>query len=101
MDDRPGLTARVSAFLHHHFLWFLSGAYVLAGIAPSPGLWLRGLHLGDLVGVGQHLRVTLPSVMLALLLFNAGLGVQTERLRNLTRRPVILLAGLLGNLAVP
>jgi BASS family bile acid:Na+ symporter len=43
----------------------------------------------------------LPVVMLAFLLFNAGLGVQTAQLRDLARCPLFLAAGLAGNLLVP
>jgi BASS family bile acid:Na+ symporter len=39
--------------------------------------------------------------MLALVLFNAGLGVRTERLRGLLRGPLILITGLAVNLLVP
>jgi BASS family bile acid:Na+ symporter len=39
--------------------------------------------------------------MLALVLFNAGLGVRTDHLRNLVRSPFVLVAGILANLIVP
>jgi BASS family bile acid:Na+ symporter len=44
---------------------------------------------------------TLPPLLLAVLLFHAGLRVQGERLRRVARRPTVLLAGLAANLAVP
>jgi BASS family bile acid:Na+ symporter len=100
----PGLAARiarVSAFVHHHLLWFVVGGYVLAALAPAPGLWIRGVHFGEMTAFGQSARFTLPSVLLALLLFNAGLGVQTNQLRNLVRSPLVLTGGLLANLVVP
>ena len=92
METVPGRLARVAAAVHHNFLWLLVGAYALAAVAPAPGLWLRGVRVGGL---------SLPSLMLALLLFNAGLGVRTDRLRGLLHGPFVLLAGLLANLAVP
>ena len=47
------------------------------------------------------MRLSLPALMLALLLLNAGLGVHANRLRGLVRKPLPLAAGLLGNLFVP
>jgi BASS family bile acid:Na+ symporter len=40
-------------------------------------------------------------LLLALLLVNAGLGVQTARLKNLVRTSPVLLAGLAANLLIP
>jgi bile acid:Na+ symporter, BASS family len=99
--EAHSLLARVAAFVHRHFLGLLLAAYVLAGVAPAAGLWLRQVSLARLEVLGQGTTVTLPSVMLSLLLFNAGLGVQAERLRRLARNPVVLAAGLLANLLVP
>jgi BASS family bile acid:Na+ symporter len=45
--------------------------------------------------------VTLPAVMLAMLLLNAGLGVRATELRRLVRNPMPMGAGLLANLLVP
>ncbi|QEL19467.1 bile acid:sodium symporter family protein [Limnoglobus roseus] len=93
MEVRDGGLARVAGFVHHHLLWFLIAVYALAGLAPAAGLWLRS------AGVGTG--VSLPAVMLALLLFNAGLGVEPRQLRNLFRTSGVLLAGLAANMLVP
>src|SRR5262249_2458120 len=64
----------------------------VAAAWPGPGLWLRDLACGG---------VSLPVVLLAVLLFNAGLGVRSSQLRQLARAPLVLLGGLAANLAVP
>ena len=96
-----GLVSTVSQFLHANFLWFLLGAYVAAALWPGFGLWMRDVRLGEISFGGERSRITLPMLMLALLLINAGLGVKTSRLRNLLGRGPLLLAGLLANLLIP
>jgi BASS family bile acid:Na+ symporter len=84
---------RAAHRVHAQFLTILVGAYVVAALVPGPGLWLRGVDFGA--------GVTLPGVLLAMLLLNAGLGVSPRRLGELARRPGALAAGLLANFAVP
>ncbi|HEV3144800.1 MAG TPA: bile acid:sodium symporter [Gemmataceae bacterium] len=92
---------RAGEFMHRKFLWIMLGAYAVAAIAPWPGHWIRSTRIGNAAFLGQSAGVPLTSLLLALLLFNAGLGIQTGRLRNLLRRPFVLLVGLLANLLVP
>ena len=73
------------------------GSYALAGCAPDAGLWLRGVRFA----FGSAGHVSLPAVMLSVLLFNAGLGVEPRRLRGLVRAYGVLLAGLTANVVVP
>jgi BASS family bile acid:Na+ symporter len=97
---RRGITG-LAHFLHRHFLWFLIGSYAVAAVCPAFGLWIRSASLRDL-GLGREgTTVTLPMLLLALVLLNAGLGVQTGQLRHLLQRPLALLAGLATNLTVP
>lgn len=49
----------------------------------------------------QRTPVTLSMLMLAWLLFNAGLGLQTDQLHGLRRRPWVLVIGLAANLIIP
>jgi BASS family bile acid:Na+ symporter len=77
------------------------GSYVLAALAPAPGLWVRGVSFGEVTLFGEKTALALPVLLLALLLFNAGLGARAARLKGLARRPTLLLAGLAANLAVP
>ena len=83
----PTLLARLVASLHHQFIWWIVGSYVIAAILPAAGLWVRDVHLGTLNVFGGQLPISLPTLMLASLLFNAGLGTAAADLKGLVRRP--------------
>ena len=101
MTTRTGLMEKASHFLHDNLLWVLLSSYAVAAVWSGPGLAMRRVSFGDAAVAGEHVRLTLPLLMLSLLLFNAGLGVPLNRLRELARRPAILFAGLAANLLVP
>jgi BASS family bile acid:Na+ symporter len=94
-----GLLAGLSHFLHKHLLWFLLGSYVLAAVMPTAGIYIKDVSFGELPWF--RTKYTLPMSLLALLLFNAGLGIDLSRLRNLKHGLAILLAGVTANLVVP
>jgi BASS family bile acid:Na+ symporter len=96
---RPVLAA-VSHFLHKYLLWLLLAAYAVAAVFPGLGMWMRHRTLGHF-DLPEGTTITLPMLMLALLLANAGLGVQPAQLRQLLRRPASLVLGLLANALVP
>src|SRR5262245_43165892 len=99
MDAGGSRIDRVASFAHRNLLWLLAFSYVLAALAPGPGLVLRSV---DLSAAGRSLpRVSLPAVLLGFLLFNAGLGTQANRLRQLARRPALLLVGVLATVLLP
>jgi BASS family bile acid:Na+ symporter len=101
MDESNGRSARIARFFHRYFLWLLFGSYGAAALGPGPGLALRHYSLGR-IGLGSdRTDASLPLLMLAFLLFNAGLGVQTSQLRNLLWRPRTLAAGLIANTVFP
>jgi BASS family bile acid:Na+ symporter len=91
----------VSHFLHRHFLCLLLGAYGAAAVGPAFGLWLRGVTFADVSLFGESTVVTLPMLLLALLLLNAGLAVRPSQLRELGHSPLLLAAGLVTNVLVP
>jgi BASS family bile acid:Na+ symporter len=100
MEGGKGALARVTHFVHERMLWFLLGAYVLAGVFPGPGVWVRSVGAWA-EWLGEASAVTLPMLMLAALLLNAGLGIEARRLWGLLRRPRSLAAGLAANLLAP
>jgi BASS family bile acid:Na+ symporter len=101
MDDRKGPMSRLAGWFHRHLLALLFASYAAAALWPGPGLAIRGLSLGQ-VGLGPiRTAASLPLMMLACLLFNAGLGVNTSQLGGLLRRPRTLIAGLSANLFFP
>jgi bile acid:Na+ symporter, BASS family len=101
MDGHHSFLASVSHFVHRQFLWLVIGSYVVAALFPSFGLWIRSVSLGEISLFQERIDLSLPVLMLALLLFNAGLGVQTGQLRHLLRSPLTLLLGLAANLLLP
>ncbi|MFC0843593.1 bile acid:sodium symporter family protein [Streptomyces noboritoensis] len=76
------------------------GAYLAAATLPAPGLWLRHAHT---VPLGAHLRVGLniTQLLLAAVLFTAGLRTCPHALTRLLGRPRVLLAGLALHLTAP
>ena len=85
--DSHNLTFRsLSQFIHHHLLWFLIGAYTLSAIWPTAGLWIRHISFGDLRIVNETLHVSFLLLLLATLMFNAGLGVKSSHLRSLAKK---------------
>ncbi|MGW1029977.1 sodium-dependent transporter [Streptomyces sp. NPDC002577] len=75
-------------------------SYTAAVLLPGPGLWLRRTHsmpLGDVAQLPLH---SAP-ILLALVLFSAGLQVRVRALGSVLRRPRALLAGLVLHLAIP
>lgn len=95
------VAARLAHFLHEKFLWFLVASYLVAGIFPAIGLWLRDVSCGTVSLLGGSIRVSLSMLMLSFLLLNAGLGVEPAQLKKLVRSPVAVLSGLVANLVIP
>lgn len=88
-------------FVHHYLIWIIVASYVLASMLPEFGLWLRHVELGRVNIFQAQFNLSLPTLMLALLLFNAGVSVKVEELFHLAKTPAVLISGLLGNLAIP
>ncbi len=101
MDGRKVTFLGLSQLIHHHLLWFLIGAYTIAAFFPSAGLRIRNLAFGDLSIFHTKLHVSLLLILLATLMFNAGLGVKTAHLRSLLQKTTMLFAGLTANLVIP
>ncbi len=99
--NRSSVVLALSQFLHHHLLWFLIGAYVIAIVSPAFGLWIRKTSLGEIVLFQERAQVSLLLIMLAMLMFNAGLGLKIEHLRTVLQRKFALGAGLAANVAIP
>jgi BASS family bile acid:Na+ symporter len=88
-------------WLHRRFLWFILAAYGLAATLPGAALQIRTLGPGNSSWRGHTGTVTVPAMLLAVLLFNAGLGFRADHLRHILYRPALLLGGLAANLASP
>jgi hypothetical protein len=78
---------RLAHGLQRRLPLLLAASFAAAALAPAAGLWMRGAAVAGM---------PLPSLLLALLLLNAGLGVEAARLR-----PAALGLAILAHLAVP
>ncbi|WOX16850.1 bile acid:sodium symporter [Streptomyces sp. N50] len=88
---------RLLALLRRHLGRAVAVTYLAAAVLPGPGLWLRHPHA---TGIAE-LPLRTPQLLLALVLFGAGLQVPLRELRLLLRRPAALLAGLALHILVP
>ncbi len=86
-------------FLHARLLWLLVAVYVLAALLPGPALFLRGIGLPS--SDGAALPLTLPTMLLAVLLFNAGFGARLSAMRRIGQSSLVLGTGTLVNLLAP
>ena len=101
MANRNVTFLTLSQFLHHHLLWFLIGVYALAAFFPTGGLWFRNVSFGDLTIFQEKTHISLLMIMLASLMFNAGLGLKTSHLQTVMQKKLVLLSGLVANLVIP
>jgi len=91
----------IESVIRRYFIWIIAFSYLVAGVWPGFGLWIRSLKIGSIDVFQTELSFFLAPIMLGLLLFNAGLGVKTAELRHLLRKPLVLLGGVFGNVTVP
>ncbi|PPD40469.1 MAG: Na+-dependent transporter [Methylocystis sp.] len=102
MSDKHSRGADALAHLvHSYFIWIVIGSYVVAALAPQLGIGLQKTRLLDASLADWRVTASPTTVMLALLLFNAGLTTNSGEIRSLARKPVVVAAGALGNFLVP
>ncbi|EPG67780.1 bile acid:sodium symporter family protein [Leptospira wolffii] len=89
------------SFLHKRFFYFVILSYLLGGVLPQFGIWIRDMDFGTFSLLGGRIKISLSLVLLSLLLLNAGLGTRTSELIGLLRKPRLLFLGLFANLSIP
>lgn len=101
MSDYKGPVASLAHLTHRYFIWIVIASYAVAAASPKAGIWLhetrlRGIHtdLGDF-------GASATAMLLAVLLFNAGLFTNVTEAKSLIRRPFVVAAGILANFLVP
>lgn len=97
---RAFMTA-LARLLHQHLIWFLLGSYVIAAFLPAFGLWMRDAALWRMHLFQENTKISVPMLLLAFLLFNAGLGIRMASVRDWARSSVALISGVMGNLIIP
>jgi BASS family bile acid:Na+ symporter len=100
-DSVTSLGQRIAQLIHQYLLWFLIAAYVIAAVIPGPGLWIRKQSFGELPLFGNKLDVSLLLLLLAILMFNAGLGVRASQLRCFVQQAGVVIAGIAANVLIP
>jgi len=88
-------------FIHRNILLLVIFSYIFAALMPETGSLIKNYSLGSLVVFEQSVNCSLPAIMLAILLFNAGLGIKLNDLRNLYEYKKPLIVGVIGNAAIP
>ena len=75
---------------------------MLGALVPRVGVLLRRTSIGSVTWFGNKpVGLVVPTLLLALMLFNAGLGVRTEDIASMLKRPKLLLVGLAANAVLP
>jgi bile acid:Na+ symporter, BASS family len=84
---------------HRHLIWCLVACYCLGALCPSAGIWIRECEIE--MPVFDGMSPSLLSVMLGLLLLNAGLGLDHEHLVHLRRNWRVLIVALVAGILLP
>jgi bile acid:Na+ symporter, BASS family len=79
---------RCAHFVQRHFLWLLLGCYALAAIWPGPGIPLRQWTWSP--GGLADLRLTVPLLLLAMMLFSAAVLTELTQIRSVLQSPLLL-----------
>ena len=101
MDTISRVIATLDQIVHRRMLLLVVFSYALAATWPAAGLWIKDARIVDLAAGSARLQASVPAVLLAFLLFGAGVRVRGDRVRVMVRRPALVLAGLVANLSVP
>ncbi|MGD9543657.1 MAG: bile acid:sodium symporter family protein [Methylocystis sp.] len=99
--ESKSIAQSVAGIVHHYFIYIIGASYIAAALWPGLGLHIRSIEFSPLEFFGAPLHISLPTIMLALLLFNAGLAAKTADIENMLRRPSLLASGLAANVFVP
>jgi bile acid:Na+ symporter, BASS family len=100
-DTLTRFVARLQHLIHAHFIWVVVSSYLVAAISPTLGTAIRSIDLGSFEVAQTKITATIPSILLAILLFNAGLGTRVHELAKLAQRPQLLAVGVAGNILAP
>jgi BASS family bile acid:Na+ symporter len=90
------------AFIQANLLSVMGIVYALAGLFPRPGVAVKHLQVGQVAWFGERpVALSLTNLLLASMLFTAGLGVSLTDARAMLRQPKLLAVGVLANAVMP
>ncbi|WP_347985957.1 bile acid:sodium symporter [Methylomonas sp. AM2-LC] len=101
MSKTSSINSAIVHFIHQNLIWLIVTSYLIATLLPALGIWMRQVSLGSVHFLGGDLMFTMPQLMLAILLFNAGLGVKLTELTDLFSKSSLLIGGVLANVLTP
>lgn len=101
MNPSQSTFHRIGCIVQKHFLGLLLVAYASAAAWPALGVMAKETTIARIVLRQDAVPVTLPMLLLAGLLFNAGLGADASQLSQVARKPFVAVSGLAMNLLVP
>ena len=97
----PCWIGKLAHLAHHYVVWLVLGSYAIASFAPAFGLWMRDVSFWRMHLFQESTNISVPMLLLAFLLLNAGLGIRIVSLRKWIHSGVALMSGIVGNLFVP
>ncbi|KAF0206928.1 MAG: Na+-dependent [Methylocystaceae bacterium] len=101
MSNQSGFAEKCAHLLHKYFIWIVVASYGAAAFMPQLGETLRSWRFLNTSMAGMSIFATTPTILLAMLLFNASLVANIDELKTIARRPVLALGSLVGNFASP
>jgi BASS family bile acid:Na+ symporter len=101
IERRGAAVARLTHFAHDNLIWLLLGSYAIAAALPACGMWIREVSFGEIQLFHARTLVSLPTLLLALLLLNAGMNIRLVAMRDWLRNGVALTSGVAGNFLIP
>jgi bile acid:Na+ symporter, BASS family len=101
IERQRSVVAQLGHFAHEYLIWLLVGSYAIAAVVPAFGLWVRDVSLGEMNVLHSRTQVSVPMLLLALLLFNAGMNIRLAAVHEWLRNGLALTSGLLGNFFIP
>jgi len=96
------LLAVIVQLMQRNLLAVIAGVYLLAGLFPAGGVAIKHVSVGKLGLFGERpVELSLTNLLLASMLFTAGLGVSFREVRRTLSMPHLLAIGVLANAVMP
>lgn len=92
---------KISSWTNKNFLFLIIVTYILGALFPRAGILISHTNFG-IIGNGMSgLKLSVPFLMAALLLFSSSLDVKQTDLQNLKKHPTDLFWGLILSFCTP
>lgn len=101
MEHDSNGAERCVELMHRYFIWMVVASYAAAALLPAAGRILQQHRLFTLDLGFSNVNASGTTIMLSILLFNAGLATKAGEVRALAGRPAVVAAGAIGNFVVP